>query len=484
MRRVISILLAVCLVLSLLAGCSNNHQKEQEVGPVYEEEYKLHDGKKAIIILPGLLASGLYDQETEEALWDPVKSDEVDLLEFMGVYDESHVNITVDSLAAEWPDLLDYASDVLGDKKNSIMRRIMCNEQGDPANPNVVGVPVGYEGHLRYGALNSYKWWAEGLQAEFGEEYEVVVYNYNWLTDTRYAARDFAEFMRRNNYTDTVLIGHSMGGIVATEYMAMGAESRARIDKFIAVAVPFYGSYMASSTFEHPYVFMDLIDYYLDYYLDGDMLSRYEFLQDLDLASTKDVIKETVSAMYQKRILPFLYNMKSVYQLLPSAELLALQAELDNQGAFENGQRIAPADLFDWYMSRPFTTDNPTGTKAETASLERRAIMADWQAYRDGFYVDRPEGKVFACDLVDTYYIVGVDSSTELSINVEGEKRTAFSASAGDGTVPLLSATRGKPEDNVHVFYVSHEQHIPMGTHWDGGQREATLSIIRVSKGA
>ena len=471
MKRVFAIVLIVCLMVYLVA-CANSEPQDTVK---YEEEYKLTDGKKAIIILPGLLASGLYDQETGEALWDPIKSDEVDLLEFMGVYDETHVNITVDTLLDEWLDLFDYAGEVIGDTDKSIMRRIMCNEAGDPQNPNVVGVPVTYEGHLKYGALNSYKWWAEGLAAEFGDQYEVVVWNYNWLTDTRYAARDFADFMRQNNYTESILIGHSMGGIVAGEYLAMAAENRARIDKFIAVAVPFYGSYMASSTFENPYVFKDLIDYYMDEFMQSDFVQSNPILSKIDLTVTKAQIE----TMYDNMIIPFLFNMKSVYQLLPSAELIALQGEIEGQGAIENGQKIAPADLYDWYCTRPFTTDNVTATKEEAAGLETRAIFADWQAYREGFYVAKHQGKVFSCDLVDTYYVAGVDVTTELAIVVDGEERTTHSASAGDGTVPLLSATRGKAADGEHVFLVSGETHIPMGTHWDETeQKDVVLKII------
>lgn len=470
MKRIFAIVLALVLVLTLAVGCS------KPATATYEEEYKLTDGKKAIIILPGLLASGLYDQETGEALWDPVKSDDVDLLEFMGVYGEDHQNITANSLAGEFWDLMDYATEVLGDTEQSIMRRIMCDDKGDPANPNVVGVPVSYEGHLRYGALNSYKWWAEGLLEEFGDQYEVVVYNYNWLTDTRYAARDFARFMRQNNYTQSILIGHSMGGIVANEYLALGAESRARVDKFIAVAVPFYGSYMASSAFENPYGFMDLVDVGLN----SDMF-KSGFLAMLDLSE----LRNTIMDLFDSMIIPFLYNMKSVYQLLPSSELVALQAQNANEGAIQDGQKIAAADLYDWYCTRPFARSTDAKISAvEAASLAVRDIFKDWQTYRDGFYVDKPQGKVFACDLVDTYYLAGDNVWTELGISILGETRTSTTGYRGDGTVPLLSATRGKAVDNQHVFTVNGMTHIPMGTFWadgdtDSGQKTIVLNIIR-----
>lgn len=464
MKQVICILLIVCLLM-VAAACAAPDGKT----PQYEEEYKLHDGTKAIVILPGLLASGLYDVETGEALWDPIEGDDVDMLEFMGVYDQTHQNVTIDTALNEFWSLWDIVSDILADNDRSLMRRIMCDDLGEPSAV-AAAVPTDYEGHIKYGALNSYKWWVEGLKEVYGEQYEVVVYNYNWLTDTRYAARDFAEFMRRNNYTDSILIGHSMGGIVGSEYLALGAENRARIDKFIAVAVPFYGSYMACTTLENPYGFMQLID---------DMLSSVSFDADsplslLDLGGVRDGIGK----LYDKMIIPFLYNMKSVYQLLPSAELLRLQEDIEGDGIYEDGRRIDAAALFDWYRSRPFARTDPRATKAAAASLEERAIFADWQAYRDGFYVDKPEGKTFSCDLVDTYYLVGVGHSTTTALVVEGERRVGQDTRNGDGTVPTLSATRGRSLADDHVYAVEGMTHIPMGCLWAGGQKEAVLAII------
>ena len=471
MKKLIATILSLCLLAGFaLLGVACNKTDT----PVYEEEYKVEGGTKAIVILPGLLAGGLYDQETGEALWDPLRGDDVDILEFMGVYDDSHENVTIDTVCANSSKMLQVLADLFDDNDASLMRRIMCNEEGDPANPNVVGVPTTYQEHLRYGALNSYKWWAEGLKAEFGSEYEVVVYNYNWLTDTRYAARDFAEFVRQNNYTDMMLIGHSMGGIVANEYLAMGAENRGRVDKFIAVAVPFYGSYMASSTLENPYVFMDLIDSVFD--------GTFPMPEDVQsLMSTFNLSKfhSKIADLYDEMIIPFLFNMKSVYQLLPSAELLDLQASAAQEGVLEGGAKVAGKDLWSWYQSRPLARENYLGTKAEAASSALRKIFADWQEYRDGMYVAKPQGRVFACDLVDTYYVVGNNVSTEVSMSVNGEVRKSGASYAGDGTVPLLSATRGLSVEDSHVFAVDGETHIPMGTYWAGGQRAAVLSIIK-----
>ena len=476
-RVVLSIAVAVWVLVTVLSAIGCAHV-------TYEEEYQLHGGRKAIIILPGLLASGLYDEETGDALWDPVQSDNVDLLEFMGVYDETHKNVTVEAMMPEIWDLMDYFDAVMQDvveddgsfDPNNIMRRIMCDDKGD-APAHVVGVPVGYEGHLQYGALNSYKWWAEGLEELYGDEYEVVVFNYNWLTDTRYAARDFQAFMRENNYTDTILIGHSMGGIVATEYMAMGAENRARVDKFIAVAVPFYGSYMATDVFENPLSYLELINYMLDTNVPAE-----EGMMGTVIESVVAQLKGGINDLFYGLIMPFLYNMKSVYQLLPSGELMTLQASVEGEGSWQDGQRVRSDGVFEWYSSRPFVTDTPLATAAEAKDRAMRAIFRDWQEYRDGFYVDKAEGKVFACDLVDTYYVVGTGVTTDVGISIDGETRRMHSNKQGDGTVPLLSATRGRPLSDSHVYAVEGMTHIPMGTLWYGGQKAAVLEILGGNK--
>lgn len=451
MKRWIALALGLALVLTLaLAACQNNTRPE---------EYKLTGGQKAIIILPGLLASGLYDSATGEMLWDPFAEDDLDLLIVMGAYPDKEIGDFIDQfdnifVAAE------YAVDCLNDDPDnpSILRRIMCNEDGDPAYPTVVGVPYESEVHQRYGALNSYRSMAQNLEALYGDQYMVRVFNYNWLTDTRLAAQQLSDYMHDNNITESILVAHSMGGLVGTEYLAMSAENRARVDKFVTIATPFYGSYSVNDWFEDSSFLKDM---------------AVPALQSYGLGSFADNFQQ----FYDNVVIPMLYNMTSMYQLLPSAELMDLAARDGVGGIVADGRAVEAAQLYDFYCTRAWSTLAPTDP-ALAATLPLRKQMQDWPAYREGLYVTKGADRVFAADLVDSYYIAGTGVDTALGVVYTADGMTDVYGSEGDGTVPFVSATRGQAVDNQHIFVTHGVSHIVLGCYWDGEQAQYLQQII------
>lgn len=477
---VVALVLITCM--ALCCACSPRDD--------YEQEYKLDGGTKAIIILPGLLASGMYDSETQEPIWDPFTTDDVDVLEFVGAYDEEHTDITINSIIKQDLSLLLTLMGQIGHhEEGNILQRIMCDVNGDPLWPTTVGVDYdSYDGHIRYGALNSYKQLATLLEEQYGDEYDVVVFNYNWTLDTRKASQDLAKMMKERNYTHSVLIGHSMGGLVASGYMAMSAENRARVDKFVSIATPFYGSYMVNNYYEDPYGWKDMI---------RDMLEGADLTSLLGETLGTIVynnLSNTLDDIYESYILPLLFNMTSMYNLLPSPELMTTSAAMgDAHYGFEvDGETVSADDLYDWYCTRAWSTVEPTAALDEVADLPTRKAMLDWQAYRDSFYVAKPDdyvcangvraedGKVFVTDLVDTYYIAGVGVMTATCMMVDDDGVTAFYTDRGDGTVPLWSATHGLPMDNEKVYIVEGVEHVPVGCLFagDSEQRQYLLEIL------
>ena len=450
MKRWIGIAIAVIVALALvLTACQSNKTDAAE--------YKLKGGQKAIIILPGLLASGLYDSETQQMLWDPFAEDDLDLLIVMGAYPDKEIGDFIAQFDSLIP-AMEYAVDCLNDDPDnpSILRRIMCDEQGDPVYSTTVGVPYDNPAHQRYGALNSYRSMAQNLQALYGKEYRVEVFNYNWLADTRLAARQLADYMRENNMTESILVAHSMGGIVGNNFLAMSAENRARIDKFITLATPFYGSYSVNDWFE-----------------DASFLKEMAMpaLQNMGLNKFADNFEN----FYDNVVLPLLYNMTSMYQLLPSPELMPLSGT--TAGVQIDGQTIEADKLYDFYCTRAWSTLAPTNPSA-AADLPLRKQMVDWPAYRDGFYVQKGSERIFAADLVDTYYIAGTQVSTVQGVSYTEQGMTDIYGNDGDGTVSFLSATRGKPVDNEHVFATHGVEHIVLGCYFNGEQAQYLQQII------
>lgn len=134
MKRIVAWALVLIMCATMVA-CTQNPTNDT---PHFETEYKLHDGAKAIIVLPGILASGLWDTDTQECLWDPLVTDEVDVLEFVGAYDSTHVDISLKNIAKEMLPLLEKVAQTLASEEDEngnplgILQRIMCDQDGQP----------------------------------------------------------------------------------------------------------------------------------------------------------------------------------------------------------------------------------------------------------------------------------------------------------------------------------------------------------------
>ena len=72
--KALSFIIVLTIVLSIsiaLCACDSHDEPQQE--------------KKAIIIVPGILASALYNEETDKAIWDPFPlAEDIDIMSFMG----------------------------------------------------------------------------------------------------------------------------------------------------------------------------------------------------------------------------------------------------------------------------------------------------------------------------------------------------------------------------------------------------------------
>ena len=470
MKKIAIVIVAIMLCTVCLTACRKDEQK------TYPAEYKKTDGTKAVVIVPGILASGMYDAETKEPVWDPLTTDDVDMLEFLGVYLEEGEEFNPLALPSvskiienEFLEVLSMASALFSMKEGNLLDRIGCDEEGE-SKYDVVGVDwfdEEFDGHIRYGALNSCRQLVEGLQQLVGDEYEVVMYNYNWTQDNRKAVEGLTKLMNDHNYTESILIAHSMGGLVSTGYLAASVDNRARIDKFISIGTPFYGSFMATEIYEDPYVWKGMID--------GALNSYADTLKSLHLY---DMLNDNLSKMYDELIIPTLFNMTSIYQLLPTADLVSLAKNEGKDCFVSDGTVISAEGLYPWYCTRNWSTTHPLCGAEEVASYPTRTAMKTLPSYRDSLYAETNSGKVFGADLVDTYYIAGRGVGTVNGMVIDGDDKSSVTTLDGDGTVPLLSAARGKAEDNDHVYYVEGVAHIPLGCWWQGELVEILTKIL------
>ena len=483
MKKFAIVIIMILALTFTLVGCDLGGNKNNT--PTYPQEYKKTGGTKAIIIVPGICASGMYlTEEVEDPddpdqtitvkrpIWDPLTIDDVDMLEFLGTYLEEGEEFnpltlnTVQAVMSDWNELqavLKLASDMFLCKEGNLFDLIGSDEDGK-AKYDVKGIDwfdPEFPGHARNGALNACKQLIEGVQELVGDEYEVVMYNYNFTQDNREAVEGLTKLMNDHNYTESIIIAHSMGGLVTTGYLAASADNRARIDKFISLGAPYYGSFMAAEIYEDPYSWKQLL---------LDMLGEYEDMVPSMFSSVYDMVVENLDTMFDEVVVPTLYNMTSVAQLLPTGDMLDL-FEANGQVAVKvDGQVLSGDELYNWYCTRKW---------AKNSSNAVRKSMVDLPSYRDSLYADTADGRVFGADLVDTYYVAGNNVATTNGIEITDNGVVSTTTMAGDGIVSLLSATRGKAEDGEHVFYLDGWGHIPLGCYWNEELIEVITQIIK-----
>lgn len=419
--------------------------------------------KKAIIILPGLFGSGLHDSETGKDVWDPFTELDVS---FSDLSNENGLNlagilklIVEDSVKEEIQKLL--ANDNAG-TADSLLNTVAMNEDSTPAVPSVVAVPWEKDSRLKYGAINAQKDMYFSLQEQFGKEYEVQVFNYDFRLDNRASAKLLEDYINEKGYEEVILISHSNGGQVASIYLARNAENREKVSKYISYNSPYFGSYSAITIMENK---------------DG-MISGI-----VDMLSSNFLTKgfaQNVAGVFDKQM-KRLFNMWAVYQLLPSYELLSSDyngepaATISVDGVpldFESAE-----DLWNFYCSRPWAVDDEG---------ELKVPMKDWLDYKESFIVTLDDGsKVLSTTLVDAVYFSGMEVDTVCGVNYiqNGDELiydSVIKTPDGDGTV-LLSSAAGLVEDTARIHFADGIDHYGVNIKYNSFAAEPTNKIIAAS---
>jgi pimeloyl-ACP methyl ester carboxylesterase len=409
--KIIKTIIAIIVVLVTVAGT------------VAGASFYLYKNKKTIIILPGLMASALYDTETGNGVWDPFY--DIDL-HFSTFINDEGINlgsilplIAKQSIRDELAKLFD--NDFHG-APDSLMNLIAMNEDGSPKNPNVQPVPWENETRLRYGVINAQTEMQKAYEEAYGKEYVVQVFNYDFRIDNRVSAARLEEFINKKGYDEVILVAHSNGGQVASCYLAK-EENRKKVSKYISYSVPYFGSFSAITQLEN-------ID---------NMLNA--LIGSLGEGSLADNLEQ----VFQNQFLSLLY-MWAPYQLLPTFDYI----NADNIGGkaeiIVDGEPLSFAneeELHEFYCSRPW---------AKMSNGELRPAMVQWLDYVNAIKVTLPNGeKVLSPTLVDTTYIngVGVETLIKVYYDSDGEGGLVLTdeevkSTYGDGTVSYYTAIGGE----------------------------------------
>lgn len=91
-----------------------------------------------------------------------------------------------------------------------------------------------------YGAGDKYKTLYNSLKNAYGATFDIIFFAYDFRKTNSNAAALLAT--RLLGYNEVVLIGHSMGGLVAGKFLASSAANRNKTAAYIAIGTPFVGS--------------------------------------------------------------------------------------------------------------------------------------------------------------------------------------------------------------------------------------------------
>lgn len=445
--RIVFVIVAVVLTAALAAGM---------FAGVTFSLYKTE--KKAVIILPGLFASGLYDEATGKAVWDPFESIDLQFTDIMK-YDGS-VNLgSVLGLLFK-PEVIEQigkltANDFYG-AEDGLFTLMAMNEDGTPAVNSVKAVPWTSDLRQKYGVAGAQKEMYESLNAQYGSEYNVEIFNYDFRLDNRCTAELLEQYINAQGYKEVILVSHSNGGQVAALYLARSEENRNKVKKYISYNAPYYGSFSAISILEN---------------VQG-MVSGV-----MDLLSALPDLQANIETIFNNQFIK-LINMWAPYQLLPTYDLLAAPYDGEQAGIYIDGERMnfsSNEDLLQFYCSRPW---------AKTTGGDLRVQMSTWIDYTESIKVTMPDGsKVISTSLVDTVYFTGdgvlgtdkvyYETQDGDTLKLVSEEKTT----KGDGTV-LYSSAVAMLTDASRIRVLQGVNHYGVNTGYNIAAKEATFEVL------
>lgn len=425
--------ISVLLVLSVVVACLCVFTACGE-----DNTAKTAQHKKAIVICTALLSGGLYDTETGAAIWDPVAEG----VYFQQTFPDGDMMGLILSVLSD-KDTYGLIGDITKYKEGSenLLWQVTLNEQGVSVNnprlrpANVLPTTAdgnytpsywnennetlgGYGSYtygekIQYGAIAAYRQQCLDLQAKYGDDWDVTVFNYDWRMDNRRNSELLEQFIETNGWQEVILTSHSMGGPVVAGYIARlynkyisDPENNKHPNELIRAYRAFSPATAGS---------VDAI-YYLDDPV-GCCVDAVTGVLGDKLGNTITGI-QALSDGLQHLAAPLVQNMTSVMQLLPFQTFLDSEYYADDESCvYVDGEPVR--DLYEWYCSRPWahTSDWISGVDGIYDKL--KPAMRDLREYWDSFYLDTNTDGIkdtFAPDVVNTIYCLGRGYNTKKSL--------------------------------------------------------------------
>lgn len=299
-----------------------------------------------------------------------------------------------------------------------ILGQIQCNEVGNPV------YPLYAYNNDNYGARDTYKTLYDSLKSRCSSQADVKFFAYDWRKTNTRAGLALKSMV--NGYSGKIIIvAHSMGGIVASDYLRIATESQRTRTTLITLGTPFTGAPKAVQVMENGKMFPGIV---------GDLTSSY--IQNLirNIPAAYELLPTTRSTAY--------VQVNGVDQTATNAWNILKQRSWAN---FQSGSGLKP--MMD--TARNFHANLMQSNNQHYALSAGRSVFITSTGYTTVQKVN--------------YSLSGGQYSVSSYIGTND----------GDGTVPSTSAQNRLSNTDTHVVRV-----VNAGNHTDMVSNPNTLTKV------
>ena len=211
-----------------------------------------------------------------------------------------------------------------------------------------------------------------------------VFFSYDWRLSNAHSASQLNTFINEAGYDKVVLVAHSMGGLVASGYMALGETQRSKIQKIFYLASPLLGC-------------AEIVNIW--YNLDFSAL-------DKSIAPYAGLINTVLSLVTLKTdpIYKLVCKFPSIYELMPSKQYFTL--------AGKSYLRVIDKDSgkIESYTSYDSTAE----FLSEILPYFYQSLMTSAEAFHASLYLTNG---LHISSLTDSYYLYGTGLDTPVTYN-------------------------------------------------------------------
>ena len=262
----------------------------------------------------------------------------------------------------------------------------------------------------------------------FGTKYDVKLFTYDWRLSCSEAAIKLQQLVQP--YSEVIIVAHSMGGLVASKFLANSSENRAKVSKVIAIGTPFTGS-----------------------------VKGLYVMETGEFASIASGLNDTFKSLAK--------NFPAVYELLPTKDYLKGNDPYISKTQTNGVEQTLSTHGLSWSYMR----GRPWG---RTSSNLVKPMFGRAQSFHNSLVVN---GSHIANGLLTEYHMIigfGQDTPSRVIYNSDGTIKKYELNNNGDGTVTTASAVYNRGSNTVLHVRTSH-----FGLTWNSTVIDMVKEIIK-----